>query len=145
MNTEKSTTPEDRFRDLKRDEMGPLMIVWSANATRKRLQIIRSKIKKATKGLWNGVLLHLLPGESVGSMKLPQAQALYETLMSAWDPDLYQIRMDRKAKAEAEAQEMTANQIADRLAEVKASADAETKATILDATARLEAAKLEAL
>lgn len=111
-------TEDGQMRPLKKQDIGPIMIVWSKSANRKRLQDMRVKIKKTIKG-WDGVLLHLLPGETVGSMKLPQVQALYEALMRSFDPDLYQIRMDKKAKAEKDRDDVIANEIADKLETIK--------------------------
>lgn len=117
---------QDSFRDLKDQDIGPLMVIWSASANRKRLQDVRGKVRKAMRGKWNGVLLHLLPGETIGGMKLPQVQALYETLLRMFDPDLYAIRQAKKAEAEATARREeeaghteTANAIADHLAEIR--------------------------
>lgn len=120
---------EQGTRFLKKDDLGPIMIVWSDTANRKRLQDIRGKFRKAMKGKWNGILLHLKPGETIGSMKLPQVQALYETLMQAFDSDLYNARMAKKAiaedearKAEEAAQQKAAHAIADRLEAIKGTA-----------------------
>lgn len=141
----------DHLRDLKKEQIGPLMVIWSQVANRKRLQDIRGKIRRAKKG-WDGVLLHLLPGETIGSMKLLQVEALYERLMSMWDPDLYQIRLSRKTAALAEAEtkarakeQLTANQVADHLAKIQKTEELKKGTNVLEATAKLQAAKAEGL
>ncbi len=136
------------LNDLKKDDIGPLVVVWSSVANRKILKDARAKIVKATKKKWDGVLLHLRPGETIGAMKLPQVEALYEALMSRWDPDLHRIRMARKtaalaeaAAAEKAAHDLTANQVADHLATLKQAAELKEGAEVLKGAAHLEAVK----
>lgn len=138
----------DRTRFIAKEEIGPILVLWSLSANRRRLQDLRAKVKKGLKKKWDGVVLHLRPGETIGSMKLPQTEALYEAIMSRFDPDLYQIRMSRKTSALAEhkAKEelknnLTANAVADRLEMLKQAGELQAGAEILAASAQLEAAK----
>lgn len=110
---------EGSSRNLTKADIGPIMIIWSSTANRKRLQDMRAKFRKATKNQWNGVLLHLLPGESIGSMKMLQTQALYEALMQSFDPDLYEIRVKKKIEAERSKDDKIANEIADKLESIQ--------------------------
>lgn len=140
-----------KTRVLKKSDIGAgdLVVVWSKNLNHQGLRIIRSKIHRANKK-WDGVMLHLLPGETIGAMKLPHVQALYEAIMSRFDPDLFEIRMRRKQAAvdEVEAKKAaqnnaTAEQIADRLEQVAKSAQREKDAEILKSVAQLELAAKE--
>jgi hypothetical protein len=174
-----------RMRDLRKDEIGPLMVFWSAGANRKRLQDIRAKLKKAfakerhthwkgayeelakiaqtrrvtpeevkeisekhtIKEKWDGLLLHLLPNETIGGMKLPQVEALYEAIMKLWDPEFHRIRMAQKTAAQAEHAALekakhaqTAEAIADHLETIAKAAELRKGAELLETTVRLDAA-----
>lgn len=145
-----STDPNGiKTRILKKDKdltVGDMLVVWSNAMNRQKLREMRAKIRKANKK-WDGVVLHLQPGETIGSMKLPQVQALYEAIMSRFDPDLYEIRMSRKEAAQAQAKaseeaahEMTANQVADRLAAIRKVEEKKQTASVIEASVRIEAA-----
>lgn len=97
---------------------------------------------------WKGQIWHLRPGEKLEHLPISVVQQIYESLMVRFDPDLWKIREERKAKAIQEAakeeekdQEMAAHEVADHLERIVADRDQEHVDNIADATRRLEEAK----
>ena len=137
----KALPERTRLRDLKQADIGPILLFWSAGANRSRLQAfsssVRAAVKKITGKRWDGVLVHLQPGEQLGTMKLPQVLALYEALTSAFHPDLLETVQKRRQAAEARqkadqatADTMTANAVADRLEALQKAAQLERGAEL---------------
>ncbi len=140
--------PDLNFKGfMKEPEGNQLLIFYSNGFTGSFFKGFLKKLRKLYPK-WDGNILNLRPGEKIESLDMGMTQSLYEALMSKFDPDLFQIRMARKAKAEAEAIQAekaenldTANQVADHLEEIGKQREQAKIDRIAEATRNLSAAK----
>ena len=87
---------------------------------------LEKKLRKANPK-WSGILLHIPEGMELMQLPAVMVEALYEALMSRFDPDLLEMRLQRRAvaeKAEDDKEQsriiQDANAIADHLSQIKA-------------------------
>lgn len=131
-------------RDL--DEFD-VVIVRALRHTRDSLRPIYKALQKRYPK-WKGLIWHLKPGEKLEHLPISVVQQIYESLMVRFDPDLWKIREERKAKAIKEAaaedektEHQVAEEYADHLERIVADRDTAKLNNVAEATRRLEAAK----
>jgi hypothetical protein len=126
-----------------------VVIIRSLVRTKKELVPIFKALQKRFPK-WKGTIWHLRPDEKLEHLPISVVQNIYEALLTRFDPDLFKIREERKARAIEEAakdeekkHEMTANDVADRLERIVVDRDTEHAQNVAEATRRLEEARAE--
>ena len=132
----------DRLAKLELKKTELLILYSTRKRTRAEHKSLHYKLRKHYKG-WNGLIVELAAGENIEGMSAAMTEAVYEKLMSKFDPDLHEIRMGRKKEAlqKKKAEEMaTAHQYADHLQSIAEQAAEEVQKQQLEGLKRIEKA-----
>jgi hypothetical protein len=75
---------EGSTKTIKIEDLGPIVLYWSDRANRAEVRSIAARIKQAVPG-WKGVVVHLRPGEQLGTLPLSKAEPIFRALRAYFE------------------------------------------------------------